>query len=53
METKLTEKEYDLIDKYINWILSECDSPYSEIEWLVHNIPQDMRNDIYETIKNH
>jgi len=50
---KYSKQESELIEKYVNWILQECDSPYSEIEWLVHNIPQDMREDIYETIKKH
>ena len=53
MEEKITEKQGELIEKYVNWILQECDSPYSEIEWLVQNIPQDLREDIFETIKNH
>ena len=46
-----SKQEGEMIEKYVNWILQECDSPYSEIEWLVHNIPQDMREDIFDTIK--
>lgn len=48
-----SKQEGEMIEKYVNWILQECDSPYSEIEWLVRNVPQDMREDIFETIKKH
>lgn len=50
---KHSKEESELIEKYVNWILQECDSPYSEIEWLVHNVPWEMRKDIFDTIKKH
>jgi hypothetical protein len=48
-----SKQENEMIEKYTNWILQECDTPHNEIEWLVKMLPQDIREDILETIKNH
>tara|TARA_R110002020_G_scaffold58337_6_gene159866 strand:- start:10067 stop:10255 length:189 start_codon:yes stop_codon:yes gene_type:complete len=44
-KTKLTEDE---LKKYAEWVLSECDSPRQEIEWLAQSLPVLFQKDIKE-----
>lgn len=37
-------------NEYANWILNECNSPISEIEWLVSNLPEDIQNEIINNV---
>lgn len=38
------------LNKYANWILNECNTPIDEIEWLVSNLPQNIKNDIEDNV---
>ena len=38
------------LNQYANWLLQECNSPVSEIEWLVSQLPLSIQNEIRDNV---
>ena len=34
------------VREYAEWVLTECNDPIGEIEWLISNLPESMQDDI-------
>ena len=39
------------INQYANWLLSECNDPIDEIEWLISNLSDHVKDDIKQLLK--
>ena len=52
-ETKFTEQELEQrVDYYSAWVVQDCDSPISEVEWLVEQLLDSKhREDIIDLLK--
>lgn len=52
-ETKFTEQELEqMVDYYSTWVVQDCDTPISEVEWLVEQLLDSKhREDIIDLLK--
>jgi|2_EtaG_2_1085320.scaffolds.fasta_scaffold04697_7 hypothetical protein len=45
--------EQDEKEQYANWLLDQCNEPINEITFLLDNVPQNILDDIRESVLHH
>jgi hypothetical protein len=44
---KMSEEE---LEKYADWLFTECNEPISEVMWLISELPENIQNDIRDNV---